>query len=554
MSEILIQSPDGQSKTVPLTGERYSLGRSSTADLCFPDDAGLSRQHLLLDREGDDWTVQDLGSKNGTLVNNIPLKGRLTLRPGDRISAGHLTITFDLGAPDSDADAPGDSSVVFYEGAEREPSGGSTIMNLKGALSNRTMIAPASERGAIQLQALIRAGQLLAGNRPLNVLCGEILELAVEAAGAERGVLLVLEDDRLVVKANKGEGFRISSAVRDRVLTSKESILVGDAQLDEAFRSRHSIVEQKVRSLMAVPLQTEERILGLIYVDSPTFLREFSKDDLSLLTVMANTAAIRLEQARLAEVEEMERRLARELEQAAEIQRLFLPESAPAVPGVSLAGYNEPCRTVGGDYYDFFPYPNGRVAMALGDVSGKGMPASLMMMGLQARVQVLAAEPQSLAAVMNRLNKATCAHCPSNRFITFFFCVLDPATGEIAYCNAGHNPPFVVRSQGAVELLDGGGPPLGILAAAAYQEYRARLEPGDLLAIYSDGVTDATNPQEEEFGEERFADILVAHASEPPEAIIAAVNQAITAWEAGAPAADDITLVVAKRAAAGVPA
>src|SRR3954470_17723223 len=134
----------------------------------------------------------------------------------------------------------------------------------------------------------------------------------------------------------------------------------------------------------------------------------------------------------------------------------MLPDKAPDVPGADLAGFNVPCRTVGGDYYDFFTYPDGSVALALGDVSGKGMPASLLMMALHAQVQVLAEDPRDLGSVMMRLNKATCANCPSNRFITFFFCVLDPATGELRFANAGHNPAMIVRASGATEMVEGG--------------------------------------------------------------------------------------------------
>ena len=155
------------------------------------------------------------------------------------------------------------------------------------------------QQGAKQIQALIRAGQELAGRGTLADLFPLILDLAIEGVGAQRGVVMTLEGDRLEVKANKGEGFRISSAVRDRVINEKASVLVRDAQLDEAFRERMSIVEQKVRTLMAVPLQTEKRTIGLIYVDSPNMFRAFTKDDLSLLTVMANVAAIRIEHARL---------------------------------------------------------------------------------------------------------------------------------------------------------------------------------------------------------------------------------------------------------------
>jgi sigma-B regulation protein RsbU (phosphoserine phosphatase) len=308
-----------------------------------------------------------------------------------------------------------------------------------------------------------------------------------------------------------------------------------------------SIVEQKVHTMMAVPLQTKDRIIGLIYVDSPFVLREFTKDDLSLLTVMANIAGIRIENARLTAVEEAERIMKRDLTQAAEIQGGMLPDQAPQVPGTDLAGFNAACRTVGGDYYDFFPYPDGRVAMALGDVSGKGMPASLLMMGLHARVQVLAEDPGNLAELMTRLNKATCAKCPSNRFITFFFCVLDTNTGELTFANAGHNPPIVVRASGKVELLEGGGPVLGILPIAPYSEMRVILERGDMLVLYSDGVTEATNVSYDEYGEDRFIDVLKAEREKPATSIVDSVMKSLTAFAAGAPQADDITLVVAKR-------
>src|SRR5204862_7667163 len=153
-------------------------------------------------------------------------------------------------------------------------------------------------------------------------------------------------------------------------------------------------------------------------------------------------------------VEQAERIMQRDLLQAAGIQRGMVPDQAPEVAGADLAGFNAACRTVGGDYYDFFTYPDGRVALALGDVSGKGMSAALMMAELHARVQVLAEDPSDLGAFMMRLNKATCAKCPSNRFITFFFCVLDAATGELTYANAGHNPPILLRACGEVKMLN----------------------------------------------------------------------------------------------------
>jgi serine phosphatase RsbU (regulator of sigma subunit) len=438
--------------------------------------------------------------------------------------------------------------VVFESGETSSTSTSTLVTSLEGALSNQTMaIERGGPRASAPMQALLRAGQELAENRPLAELFPLILDLAIQAVNAQRGVLLILEGDTLVPRAHRGEGFRISTAVRDRVLHEKSSILVRDAQLDDAFKGRMSIVEQKVHTMMAVPLQTKERIIGLIYLDSPFVLREFTKDDLSLLTVMANVAAIRIENARLAEIEEAERIMQRDLGQAAEIQRSMLPIDAPRVAGADLAGFNAACRTVGGDYYDFFPYRDGRVALALGDVSGKGLPASLMMMALHARVHVLAEDPADLAAFMTRLNTATCAKCPAAKFVTFFFCVLDPATGELAFANAGHNPPILVHASGESEMLEGGGPVLGVLAAAPYSEQRVNLATGDMLALYSDGVTEANNASFDEFGEDRFIEVLKQHRHQPAADIVDAVTSALAEFAAGAPQADDITLVVAKR-------
>jgi sigma-B regulation protein RsbU (phosphoserine phosphatase) len=263
---------------------------------------------------------------------------------------------------------------------------------------------------------------------------------------------------------------------------------------------------------------------------------------------MANVAAIRIEHTRLAEVEQAERILARDLEQAAEIQRRLLPTSAPVVPGIDLAGYNAPCRTVGGDYYDFMTYPDGRVAMLVGDVAGKGMPAALLMSSLQARVQVLFDDPVDLAALVTRLNRIITSNCPSNRFISFFFGVMEPKTGVLTYVNAGHNPPLLVHRTGVVERLESTGLILGILAAAPYHQRTCTLEPGDVVVLFSDGVTEAVRPHvDEEFGEERLAQILADLRHLSAGSIIESINQQVYEFTGGAPPADDITLVIAKR-------
>jgi serine phosphatase RsbU (regulator of sigma subunit) len=538
--ELRIHCPDGQTKVIELQGDHITLGRSSTTELCFPEDAGLSRQHLALEREGDEWNIRDLGSKNGTLLNSMRLTGAMRLRSGDHIAAGHLVMVYD--DPGKKAVGAGVTFVMAIEGDN--PTSSTVVTDLKGLMGGKATL----DTTALQMSALIRAGNELAKDQPLPKLFQLILDLSIEAVGAERGVLMTLETDgELVVRAAKGSAFRISSTVRDRVLNTHDSVLVRDTQMEDAYRMRQSIVEQRVRTFMAAPLQTKDRVIGLIYVDSPSLMRVFTKDDLNLLTVMANTAAIRIEHARLAEIEHQERLMARMLEQAAEIQKRHLPGKAPQVPGLDLAGHNAPCLTVGGDYYDFFPYPNGRVAMVLGDVSGKGMPASLLMMSLQARVQVLIEEPENLGAVMTRLNRLTSTNCPSNRFITFFMCLLDGSTGDLIFSNAGHNPPLLMRANGAAEWLDAGGCVLGILPMIKYDDARSRLDPGDVLVIFSDGVTDAMNPQGDEFGETRLAEVVTGHRAESSAAILEAVNQAIADWAAGTPLPDDLTLLIARR-------
>ena len=539
--EMLVHTPDGAIRPLLLDRDRYTLGRSSANELCYPEDAGLSRQHLALERAGDAWTVRDLGSKNGTFVNGNRISSPFVLGKNDRVTAGHIAL--DFGENSLPPPARDDQTVVFIEGLTPTASLSTVSTSLKGVLDQEKEI-----EGGPQMRALIRAGRELAGNMPLSELFKLIMNLSVEAVGATRGVLMTLEGSELVVRSALGEGFRISNAVRDRVIKEKTSLLVRDARLDEAFADRMSIVQQQIRSMLAVPLQTDDRVIGLIYLDSPNLITEFSKADLSLLTVMANVAAIRIEHTRLAEVEQAERIHAKQLEQAAEIQRGLLPVTAPSVPGVDLAGYNAACHTVGGDYYDFLVYPDGRVGVLVGDVAGKGMPAALLMSSLQARVQVLFDDPTNLAALVTRLNRIITSNCPSNRFITFFIGILNPQTGELTYVNAGHNPPLVAHADGSVEKLDGTGLILGILPVATYTQKTCTLAPGDALLLFSDGVSEPVRPDsDEEFGEDRLAQSLAKLRDENAQSIIDSINQQVREFTAGLPLPDDLTLVVAKR-------
>lgn len=554
--EFIIRDLEGHTSTVVLNQDRVTLGRSSANLLSYPEDIGLSRQHFALTFQDGQWTVEDLGSKNGTMLNGQKLEGPMPFRPGDRISAGHLTIEF--------ADAPPSQTrrqtVEFVDNDEQFSSTATTVVaSLGGVLGPQAGVETGSAAAPAEMQqttvmtrnpqmwALIKAGRELAGHRPLNELFEVIMDLSMEAVMAGRGVLMTLEGGQLKVRAARGEGFQISRTVRDRVLKEKASLLVRDAQLDQGLREHMSIVEQKVRSILAVPLQTNEKVIGLIYLDTPDRVREFTREDLSLLTVMANVAAIRIEHARLNEIEEAERAMAKEMEQAALIQRRLLPEKPPRLQGLDLAAKTVAARAVGGDYYDFIRFGDGQVGLIVGDVAGKGMPAALLMSSLHARVHVLFDDPTDLAQKVARLNQTTSENCPDNRFITFFIGILNPGSGEFRYVSAGHNPPLLVRAAGGYERLGGGGVVLGILPAATYQESAAWLEHGDIVVLYSDGVTEAADPNDNEYGEERLANLIAELNERPAAEIVEEIHKSVQEFTQGAAPADDITVVVARR-------
>ena len=554
VSEISVLEPGGGTRTIDLDKARIRVGRSSDNDVSYPGDMSLSRQHLVLTKDGADWFVEDLGAKNRTTVNGRRIDAKTMLRPGDRIGAGQLVMIFG-------GTVSGPGPVEFVAAGDEPPLRATVMTSLRGVLS-RENTGPGAQRRSTApeahglpldhpgVAALVRAGRELASHRPLQELFDLILDLSLTAVGAERGVLMTLEAGDLVTRAVRGEGFRISTAVRDRVLKERASLLVRDTQMDEALRSRDSIVGQHVQSVMAVPLQTSDRVIGLINVDSRSFARPFTPDDLDLLTVLSNVAAIRIEQQRLAQIEQQERIITRDLEQAAEIQQRLLPTSAPAIPGFDLAGHNTPCRTVGGDYFDFFAYPDGRLALVIGDVAGKGMPAALLMTALKGGVQVLLADPpDDIGVLMSRLDRVVAGNFPRNRFVSLFFGLLHPASGVMTWCNAGHNAPILARASGGIERLASCGTILGIFPDLPYDVRTTTFAPGDTLTLFSDGVTEECNPAGEELGDARLTALVAGGASQGAKRLVDDVHRTVVAWASGQPAADDVTVVVVKRTA-----
>lgn len=541
---LLITEPDGSSTAVNLEKEVVSLGRARDNTLAYPNDPALSRYHLRFEPSGDEWLISDCGSRNGTLINSAPLTGKQRIRPGDRIYSGQLGIEV------RETSQGGHSTVVTFVPQE---TGGfrreSTIVtNLDEVLGQARREASGSSLNTSRgTEALVRAGQELAGHRPLEELFEVILDLALSAIEAKRGVILTMEKGELNVRASRGDGFSISTSVRDRVIRDGSALLISDAQFDSALRKQESIILQRVRSVMAVPLQTGSDVIGLLYVDNGTIFRPFSQNDLELLTVMANVAAVRIEHGRLAAVEQQEKLMQSELAQASEIQLGLLPGAPPVLDGYELAGFNLPCQAVGGDYYDFLPYGDGRLGLFVADVCGKGLPAALMMSSLEARVQMLSESEPDAASALTVLNRNIARRCPLGRFITAFYGLLNPETGEMQYANAGHNYPLLVRADGTVETLRGAGLVMGLFEDVTYSAHTVRLEHDDMLLLYSDGVTEAVTREGMPFGEDGLTRFLQAHRSAACTQLIIDLVDYIRSRSKDQTFSDDFTVLVARR-------
>jgi sigma-B regulation protein RsbU (phosphoserine phosphatase) len=547
MPEIAIQTAGGTKERYPIDRAHVSIGRSRESDIFLPDQ-WLSRNHAAIELREDGYYVNDLDSKNGTLLNGEPLQEWRRLRPGDIITLGEHTLTF----------SPGPSE---EEDEEPEPEG-TRVFSVRelSDISTRPAIDPADlQRQNRVLAILSKAASELVVHRPLDELFDLVLHLLFEAVAAERGAILLLEGDpsQPVIKASTsrlGEPLtRISRSIARRAIEERVSLLIPNVLDDARFKSEDSILASGIRTAMCAPLwftatgDGKDSVIGLVYVDSLQQSHSFGEDDLRVLTALANVAAAKIENVRLLEESLEKRRMEEDMRMAAEIQMGLLPREAPDVPGYQLSGCAQPCRTVGGDYYDFAT-DDGRVLMALGDVSGKGTGAALLMTVLRAAVRAHWTE-DTLGDAVARINRTVCQNVPSNKFVTFFVARLDPESGKITYVNAGHNPPLLIRASGEVELLHEGGMVLGLFENVAYEAGRVELRPGDTLLAYSDGVSETWSPDGEEYGEERLCALATAKRDIDAAELQAAILRDIESFEAGAAPTDDRTLVVLRRLA-----
>ena len=570
MSELIVKYPDRTPDHFPLGRLRITIGRSARNDLCIPDPFA-SRVHAEVRREGDEYVLQDLGSANGTLYNGATVEGVIHLRAGGRIQIGETEIIFDDGTYNSGMGATmitDNSSASLPEATIALASGDRTTSGLleaiEGARTKPEQIASAATAVATSapkikqgdLLALIsKVGITLLASATLNETLEQIVTLVFEAVPADRCLIMMRdegsEDLRVAVarlRDRVGEvgEIRVSRNVLDEVVIRGKSVLTSDAQHDPRFASG-TMVLQGVRSVLAVPLGVSDKVVGIIYADSPIAEGRFTEDHLKVLTTLASVAAIRVENARLVEARLERERMERELALASEIQQRFQPTAPPHITGYELQGISFPCYEIGGDYYDFIEREDGRLVIALGDVSGKGTSAAILMSSLHAAIHAQAGSHDSLVATISAVNRYLADNIPANRFVTLFYAELDPESGSMSFLNAGHNPPLIVHAAGTVEQLASGGLPLGIKPDAEYREGRTQLQPGDVLVIYSDGVTEAVSPTGEEFGPTRLYEVVSRNVEASAAGIRDRIESSLTKFAQGTSAADDITLVIVKR-------
>jgi phosphoserine phosphatase RsbU/P len=535
---------------VPLSRLRTTIGRSARSDVCIPD-AFASRLHAEVRQEGDAFWLHDLGSANGTRYNGGIVSVPTPLGSGGMVQIGETTIVFedDRYVPSISATLVGDAT------SSLDPA---TTIALSGRRNPTTEFLDSQLNSRTDLLGLIsKVGVALLSSSGLDDTLDQVASLVFDAVPAER-VVIMLRDEKsgegMQIRVARERGrteplseVRISRTVMNEVVENGQAVLTSDAQHDPKFASQ-TIVLQGIRSVLAVPLCVDERhVFGLIYADSPTHEATFKEEHLDILTTLASVASIRVENVSLLDERINRERMERELALATEIQQRFQPSGPPAVDGYEFQGISFSCYEIGGDYYDFIERHDGKTLVALGDVSGKGTAAALLMSSLHAAMHAQVAAKTSLEETVTSINKYLSENTPANRFITLFVAELDPSSGDLKFINAGHNPPLIGRANGTIEQLASGGLPLGIMSLAAYEVGAVRLDHGDVLFIYSDGVSEANNLNEDEFGMDRLTQVISTNVARTASGIRDRVEAALSQFTGTAAPNDDITLVIVKR-------
>ena len=538
-AEVTVHSPlfSPFRQPLPAQGSPISIGRASDCTIPIKD-RYLSRRHAEIIAGDGLWILKDLGSANGTYVNGSRVERDLPLKAGDRIRLGDTEILFETGEHNTDR------ILAVANTAERP--------NITIPIGD---IDPIGTGDVARLQTLNTLARDLIDDRPMHELFGFIVDRVMQHLVPSRAAIALLGADgksfaHVELRRRDPEDrseLAISNTLLTTLIEEKKALAFLDIASDEKLSSAHSIVIQGIRSIVAAPLTIGDAVVGLLYVDYFTAQKSISEDDVRLLAQIARFAAKKLETTKLREEAIEKRIMDEELKTASNIQRRLLPAAPTGIDGYSFVGVNQPCRSVSGDYYDFVVRPDGRVYFVIGDVSGKGVTAGLMMAGLQVAFRIFSKADPDPATLVTQLNGALREILPRSKFVTLFLGRLDTTTGVVEYVNAGHTPPLWIRRSGVEEVV-AGDLLLGVISSAEYINRRLELAPGDSLILYTDGVSEAESETGSELGSRAlaraFRDLHGAGATAAADKIAEVVLSHV-----GEPDAldDDVTIVVVSR-------
>ena len=528
----------GKERWVSLVPPRFTIGRSSNSDLVLTQ-MSVSRAHAEILVEEGNYILKDLASKHGTFLNGQRIE-QSELHSGDRVQLGGLQ----------------GQQLTFHKG--------DLLQSLLGP-SEAPIDTGFSVRGFREIGLLLATFRALSSIPLLDDLLALVVDTAIELTGAERGFIMLKDEDgtlnfRSARNAYKrpldGRSFQTSRRVPDDVFRSGNRVVINDLDLGDATEDHSSTRRLGLRSIFCVPLKYlafhdlgtmsgvgRMETIGVLYVDSQNIGAGLSNTQLDALETLASEAAMAIYNARLYKESQEKRKMDEELAIAREIQQALLPEPIKLMPFVAAHSQNFPCREVGGDYFDYFDMEGGRLGFALGDVAGKGMPAALLTSMIQGMFSAQTLLDLPLPAMISNVNRNLVRRGTGNRFVTFFFGILDEQ-GNCTYTNAGHNPPYVISSDGSIVELTEGGMVLGLFDAAQFTSSRIQLQPGDHVVLFTDGVIEARNMEGDEFGEDRLKALLREHSRASTSVILARLKEAIASFSAKAPQHDDITMMV----------
>jgi serine phosphatase RsbU (regulator of sigma subunit) len=543
-------SPDGARRFVRITQTPFLLGRGSeTGNHLQLSDRRISRNCAAVVLEGGRLYIEDRGQRRGLFVNGEKVESR-PLSDGDAITFGledSYEILFRSGTTGKDESIP-DLLTRIEHITSSEPSGGLSKLN-----------------------RLLEAAALLHSQLPLDEVLGRVLEHAVSVTDADRGMLLEADaTGALKVRlARRSGGVRLapetllpSQTAIQLALRQHSPVVTEDVERGEMdLQAAQSIIAQRLRAVVVIPLYAVHRAtspdsnvtpayghsLGVLYLDSRR-PAAFSKLDRQILDALAADTASILDNARLVLRERERQRMEQEINIARDIQQALLPRNFPDKAHLVISGCNYPCLSVGGDYFDVFPLDGNRTAFLIADVSGKGLGAAILTTMLQGALSgmSLGTDP---ARVFSHVNRFLCDHTEVGRYATMFLGILDEQ-GNLEFINAGHPSPFLIRHGMAQEPFAEGSCPVGLVPEAQYAVAHLKLEPGDTMVLFSDGVTEAMDPDEELFGVPRLRKLLTGQPECPLEQLQKCVLEAVENFARGASQADDLTLLIVRYRAA----